>query len=299
LKISFRSVARVFKNAFTCWFKKDPFKEGAVIAYYSIFSLPGLLVLIITLAGYFFGREAVSGQITSQIEGTMGADTAKQVNEIVLKASAAKNSVLAGIIGVITILLGATGVLAQFQKSLNIIWEVKADPKKSGLWTMIKVRLFSFGLILSIAFILIISLVVSTLLASLGKWATSNISESFIVIIQVLNIVFSLAVLTLLFALMFKYFPDAKVKWRHVWKGSMVTALLFELGKFLLGLYFGKAEPGTGYGAAGSIILIMLWVNYSSMIVLFGAEFTRAYAYERDGNVMPEETAVRAKGRQR
>ena len=218
---------------------------------------------------------------------------------MVATAGEAKNSLIASIIGFITIIIGATGVFAQFQKSLNIIWEVKADPKKSGIWTTVRVRLFSFGLILSIAFILIVSLVISSILASFGGWMTGHISESLAILVRVAEIILSIAVLSLLFALMFKFFPDAKIKWAHVWIGSVVTAILFEIGKFCLGLYFGKAEPGTGYGAAGSVILIMLWVNYSSMIVFYGAEFTRAYADFRDGSVPASKTAVKDPGREK
>src|SRR6188768_744494 len=145
MKINFKATGKQLKTAFKEWWSKDPFKESAVIAYYSIFSLPGLLVVIVTLAGYFFGREAMNNHVAAQISGTMGADTGKQVNDMIAKASETKNSVWATIIGVITIIVGATGVFAQFQKSLNIIWEVKADETKSGIWNMIKVRLFSFG----------------------------------------------------------------------------------------------------------------------------------------------------------
>jgi len=273
------------------WWAKDPFKESAVIAYYAIFSLPGLLVVIITVAGYFFGKEAVNGQIASQITSTMGADTAQQIEDIIARGTESKNSLLATIIGVITILVGATGVFAQFQKSINTIWEVKADETKSGILSLLKARLFSFGLIIAIAFILIASLVISAILSALGTWITNYFSESLLIIIQVINIILSLSILAVLFALMFKYFPDAKIKWRHVWIGSFVTALLFEIGKAALGLYFGKADPSSGYGAAGSIILIMLWVSYSSMIVFFGAEFTHAYAKLKDGKTPPDKNA--------
>jgi membrane protein len=293
MKISIRKIGSLLKTAFKEWFSKDPFKESAVIAYYAIFSLPGLLVVIITIAGYAFGEEAVHNQLANQITSVFGKDTAEQIQEMIAKASETKNSVIATIIGVITLLAGATGVFAQFQKSLNIIWEVKADETKSGIWHLLRVRLFSFGLVISIAFILIVSLVISTILASFGNWLTGNFSESLIILIQALNFILSTAVLAVLFALMFKFFPDAKIKWRHVWVGSVVTALLFELGKFALSLYFGKADPATGYGAAGSIILILLWVSYSSMIVFYGAEFTRAFATMRDGIVPPAETAVR------
>lgn len=293
-------IKKYFKNSFTilktaskAWWAKDPFKESAVIAYYAIFSLPGLLVVIITIAGYFFGAEAVNGQIAAQITSTMGADTAQQIQDIIVKATELKKTVLATIIGIITILVGATGVFAQFQKSINTIWEVKADETKSGILSLLKARLFSFGLIIAIAFILIASLVISAGLSAFGIWISNHFSESLLVILQIINFIFSLIILAVLFALMFKFFPDAKIRWRHVWIGSLVTALLFEIGKSALGLYFGKADPGSGYGAAGSIILIMLWVSYSSMIVFFGAEFTHAYAELKDGKIAPDKNAVK------
>jgi membrane protein len=295
LKIKLKDIGRLLKTAFMEWKDKDPFRESAVIAYYAIFSLPGLLVVIISLAGYFFGREAVDNRIASEITATMGADTAEQVKNMTIAAAEVKNSIWATIIGTFTIILGATGVFAQFQKSLNIIWEVKPDDSRSGIWNLVKVRLFSFGLVLSVAFILMISLVISTLLSAFGDWLSGNFSESMLIILQVINFIFSLLVIAVLFALMFKFLPDAKIKWRHVWVGSLVTALLFETGKFGLGLYFGKANPGSGYGAAGSVILILLWVSYSSMIVFFGAEFTRAYANLKDGEVAPADIAVKAK----
>jgi len=227
----------------------------------------------------------------------MGDETAEQIQNMIIKASETKKTVWATILGAITILIGATGVFTQFQKSLNIIWEVKADPKKSGFWKLIQVRLFSFGLVVAIAFILIVSLVVSTTLAAFGDWLTSHFSETFVVVLQVVNFIISLFILSFLFALMFKFFPDAKILWKHVWIGSFVTAFLFEVGKFGLGLYFGKANPGTGYGAAGSIILIMLWVSYSSMIVFYGAEFTRAYSSRSVGKAPPTEVARSEPGR--
>jgi len=295
--IKFKEVFSILKEAGKDWWKKDPFKESAVIAYYSIFSLPGLLVVILTATGYFFGRDVVNDYLSAQITNTLGKDTADQIQMITDKASEAKNSIWATIMGVITILVGATGVFAQFQKSLNIIWEVKADETKSGILSMIRVRLFSFGLIISIAFILIVSLFVSTALAAFGSWLSNNFSDSLVVIITIANVIVSLIILAFLFALMFKYFPDAKIKWRHVWIGSFVTAVLFELGKYALSLYFGKADPGSGYGAAGSVILILLWVSYSSMIVFFGAEFTHVYAVKNDGYIQPAENAVKEPGR--
>ncbi len=293
MKINLKNILTVSKTAFKKWWAKDPFKESAVIAYYAIFSLPGLLVVIVSVAGYFFGQEAVDGQIASQITSTMGADTAQQIQDIIAKGTESKNSLWATIIGVITILVGATGVFAQFQKSINTIWEVKADESKSGILSLLKARLFSFGLIIAIAFILIVSLVISATLAAFGTWIINYLSESLLIILQVINFILSLSILAVLFALMFKFFPDAKIKWRHVWIGSFVTALLFEIGKSALGLYFGTADPGSGYGAAGSIILILLWVSYTSMIVFYGAEFTHAYAEIKDGKIPPDKNAIK------
>lgn len=292
---SLKDFFAVLKKASRHWWAKDPFKESAVIAYYAIFSLPGLLVVIITVAGYFFGQEAVNGQITGQIAAVMGIDTAQQIQDIIAKGNLSRNSVWATIIGVITILLGATGVFVQFQKSLNTIWEVKADESKSGILSLLKARLFSFGLIIAIAFILVVSLVISATLSAFGSWLTQYFSESLLVVLWVLNFMVSVFTLALLFACMFKFFPDAKIKWRHVWIGSLVTALLFEIGKSAIGLYFGKAQPGSGYGAAGSIILILLWVSYSSMLVFFGAEFTHNYAQLKDGTILPDENATKMK----
>jgi len=290
----FKSFFVVFKTAFKEWWAKDPFKESAVIAYYAVFSLPGLLVVVVTLAGYFFGIEEVGLRISEEITSAMGSDTSKQIEDIIAKGMESKNSVWATIIGVFTILLGATGVFTQFQKALNTIWEVKVDATKSGLWSLVKVRLFSFGLIVAISFILIVSLVVSAALSALDNWVISQFSESFLFVLQIANFIFSLFVLSFLFALMFKLFPDASIKWKHVWIGSIFTAVLFEIGKSGLGYYFGKAEPGSGYGAAGSIILILLWVSYSSMIVFYGAEFTHAYAEIRDGKISPDQNAKKA-----
>jgi membrane protein len=291
VRVSVRNIFAISKTAFKQWYDKDPFRESAVIAYYSIFSLPGLLVVIITLAGYIFGRDAVNNNVARQITNTLGADTAEQIQNMIIKASVSNNSVWATIIGVATIIVGATGVFAQFQKSLNTIWEVKIDPSKSGLWSIVRVRLFSFGMIVSIAFILLVSLVISALLSAFGNWLSGHFSDTFVVLLQVVNVIISLNILAVLFALMFKIFPDAKIKWRHVWIGAFVTAFLFEIGKYGLGLYFGKANPASGYGTAGSIILILLWVSYSSMIVFYGAEFTHAYATMFSGKVPPTEIA--------
>lgn len=292
MKLSRKNLWTVIRIASKEWLSKDPFRESAVIAYYTIFSLPGLLVIMITLAGYVVGKDEASRKILAQISSTLGVDTAIQIQSIITKANEGGNSLLATTIGIITILVGATGVFAEFQTSLNKIWHVKTDKSASGVWNIIKVRLFSFGLILSIAFILVVSLAISAMLSAFSNWLTGNYSDSFVLVMQLVNMGLSLVILTVLFALMFKILPDAQITWEHVWIGSLVTALLFELGKYGLGLYFGKVNPTTGYGTAGSMILILLWVSYSSMIVFYGAEFTYAYARVFTGKVEPSAIAT-------
>jgi membrane protein len=297
MKLNLKAIPKVLKKSFKEWLAMDPFRQSAIIAYYAIFSLPGLLVLIVTVAGAIWGMDAVSSRLFDQVGQTMGSDTANQMKSMVETASYSKDSLVATIIGVITIIVGATGVFAQFQKTLNIIWEVKTDPKKSGLWSLVKTRLLSFGIIISIAFILLISFVITSILTALSDWMKYHFPDALMVLFYILNFLVSLIIISFLFALMFKFFPDAKIKWRHVWFGAIVTGLLFELGKWALSLYFGKAHPGQSYGAAASIILILLWVSYSSMIVFFGAEFTRQHANEMDGAIRPDENARRDKER--
>ena len=292
MQLKINDLGSVFKKAFNEWLDKDPFRQSAVIAYYAIFSLPGLLVLIISIAGYFFGKDPVNQNILAQVSSTMGAATAEQIGQVLTKVSEAKSTVWGSIIGIVILLLGATGVFVELQKSLNLIWQVKAVVPQKKILSLLRARLFSFGLILAIAFLLLISLVLSTALASVSEWLKGDSSEFMGIIFNWLNFLFSLAVIAVLFALIFKILPDAKIEWKHVWLGSGVTALLFSIGKTALAFYFGTAEPGSDYGAAGSIILIMLWVSYSSMILFFGAEFTAAYANRFSGKVPPTEMAV-------
>ncbi|MEO5572719.1 MAG: YihY/virulence factor BrkB family protein [Bacteroidia bacterium] len=294
-KFNFSKSVTLFKTAFKKWWARDPVSESSIIAYNAIFSLPGLLVVVITIAGYFFGGDAVSGRLHSQVAQSMGTDTADQVQSMVAFANKSKDSIWATIMGIAVILVGATGVFVQLQKTLNNIWEVKASTTKSGIWSLLKTRVFSFGLIITIAFLLLISLVLSSLLSALSAWVSQHWSESLLIIFQILNVVFSLAIITVLFAMMFKFLPDAKIKWRSVWIGAFITSLLFVLGKSALGLYFGKTDPGSGYGAAGSIILILLWTSYSSMIVFFGAEFTKVYSDTQYGEIPSSENAVKEK----
>ncbi|MES2618037.1 MAG: YihY/virulence factor BrkB family protein [Bacteroidota bacterium] len=290
MRIKLNELYLLFKIAFNEWFNKDPFRESAIIAYYAIFSIPGLLLLIITVAGYFFGNEAVNQNIIAQISGTMGNDTAMQIKDMLEKAVKAKSTLFGSIVAIFILIIGATGVFVELQKTFNRIWEVKALPEK-GFLRYIKARVFSFGLILAIAFLLLISLVVSTGIAAMSELIKTDASIFLGIIFTVLNFFFSLGVVSILFALMFKILPDAKIKWSHVWLGSFVTGLLFETGKTVLAFYFGKVQPASIYGTAGSIILILLWVSYSAMILFFGAELTAAYAKIHSGTTPPTDIA--------
>ena len=286
-----RDLGKLFSTTFSEWYRKDPFRESAVIDYYAVFSIPGLLVLIVTIAGYFFDKDTVNQNIIGEISKTMGANTAAEIKSMLTNASQSKSTILGSIAGIVTILIGATGVFVELQKSFNVIWAVKVVPK-SGIIPILKARLFSFGLITAIAFLLTISLVVSTALEALGNLIKVDSSEFMITAFKVLNFIISLVVISTLFGLMFKILPDAEIRWKHVWLGSLVTGFLFTLGKMGLAYYFGKTNPASVYGAAGSVILMLLWVSYSSMIMFFGAEFTAVYAnlYSKDG-VAPSEIA--------
>jgi len=285
-----KEILALLKATFQDWNKRDPFRQSAVIAYYAIFSMPGLLVLIITIMGYFFNKDAVSQRILTEIANTLGAETSTEIKSMLANAGQTKATVLGSIIGFAILLVGATGVFIALQKILNIIWEVKVTAQK-GIWPIIKSRLFSFGLILAIAFLLLISLVVSTATAAVGEWIRIDTSDFLVTVFNIFNFIISFGIITVLFALMFKILPDAKIKWKYIWPGAVLTSFLFTIGKTALSFYFGKASPESVYGAGGSVILILLWVTYSSMILFFGAEFTHIYAGRYGEKPKPAEIA--------
>jgi len=279
MNLHLKKFPSLLKETFVEWNKKDPFRQSAVIAYYSIFSLPGLLVLIVTILGYFFTRDAITHNIINQISSTFGPNVSKEMESLLTNAGRGKGTILGSIIGIGTLIVGATGVFIALQKTLNEIWKIDSEKQKhNGILLFFKNRLFSFGLILSIAFLLLISLVLSTVLSAVGDWFNSGTSDVMLRIFNIINFLFSLVVISFLFGLIFKILPDAKIKWNCVWMGSLVTGILFTIGKTALGFYFGKATPESAYGAGGSIVLLLLWVSYSSMILFFGAEFTYTYS---------------------
>jgi membrane protein len=250
---------------------------GAAISYYTVFSLAPLLVIVIAIAGAVFGREAVQGQISSQIAGMVGENGAKMVEGLIAASSDTDRGKIAGLISIVVLLIGATTVFNELQSSLDRIWKVPAAQKPSGVWGLLRERLMSFGLILGVAFLLMVSLVVSAALAALGNWS-SGIMPGWEILLQLINTAVSLGILTVLFALIYRFMPSTKVHWRDVWVGAFVTAILFEIGKLGIGLYLGKSGMSESFQAAGALVVLLAWVYYAAQIFLLGAEFTKAYA---------------------
>ncbi|AFM02979.1 putative membrane protein [Bernardetia litoralis DSM 6794] len=278
-KFQFKDLWTLLKETFKEWNALDPFRESAVIAYYTIFSLPGLLIMVIKSAGLIFGEKAVRGEITGQISGMIGQDAAEAVQTMLQNSLSNQDSTFALIVGVGSLIFGATGVFVQLQKSFNTIWEVEPDTStRNGIMKLITDRATSFGLIMVIAFLLLISLIVSTLISTLSDWMMTFLPDFMIYAMSAIEVVVSLIIIGILFAFMFKTLPDREIGWKTVSIGGIVTAILFTLGKEGLSLYFGIAEPASTYGVAGSVVLILLWVSYACLILFFGAEFTKVYA---------------------
>lgn len=275
-------IVETYKN----WINSDPFQLSASVSYYALFSFPALIIIVIQTAGLFYEKSAVKGKILNEVNTVLGQDSAETVETIIKNAVDQDQSIFAIIIGVATLLYGATGMFVSLQKSLNNIWGVKPKPKNEWL-KMARDRIFSLGLILIIGFLLLISLVFTALITAFTGWIEYYLPDFMVQVIQILNFLVSLILIAILFALIFKYLPDVKIRWRDVWKGALVTSVLFSIGKSALGIYFGTANPGSTFGAAGSIILILLWVSYSSLILFFGATFTQVYAARYGKGIRP------------
>jgi membrane protein len=278
------------KETFAEWSRDKASRLAAALSYYTIFSVSPLFVIAIAVAGIVFGEDAASDQIFREIRGLIGDQGAQAIQTIVMSASQRKGSgVFATVIGVVTLLVGASSTFGQLQDALNTIWEVK--PKKGqGIRGLLRVRLLSFSLVMAIGFLLIVSLIVSAGVAALGKYLSGLLPFSS-QLMQTVNFAISMAVTTLLFAVLFKVLPDARVRWRDVWIGSLVTALLFSLGRFLIGLYLGRSSVSSAYGAAGSLVILLLWIYYSAQIFLLGAEFTQVFANKVGGRIVPKPNA--------
>jgi membrane protein len=284
---------KVLKQAVAGWWNDNVPRMGAALAYYTLFSLAPILFVAIAVAGLAFGAEAVRGEIVGQIEGLVGRDGALAVQAMLEGAAKPSSSIPATIIGIITFFLGATGAFLELQNDLDAIWRVKPKSRGSFLRDLLMQRLISFGLVLGLAFLLLTSLVVSAALAAVHTYM-GNAFPGVAILWEALNVVVSLAVITLLFAMIYKVLPDVKLAWSDVWVGALVTAGLFTIGKFLIGLYLGTSAVASTYGAAGSVIVVLVWVYYSSQIILLGAEFTRAYVDEFGRRPPPEAFATKA-----
>jgi membrane protein len=268
---------------------------AAALSYYTVFSLPPLLVLLLMLLGTLFDPQDIQGTLESQIRGLMGPSGAEQVRTILANADRpGSGNVIATVLGVAALVLGATGVFGQLQAALNKAWNVAPDPDQGGIRNFILKRVFSLGMVLGLAFVLLVSLVLSAVLTAFGDslagYLPPVLSEP---VLQAINFVISFGVVALLFAAIFKILPDATIAWRDVWVGAIFTAFLFTVGKFLLGLYLGRSNPGEAFGAAGALALMLVWIYYTSMIVFLGAEFTQSWAERRGRGIVPEKGAVR------
>ena len=267
----------LIKQTVAAWIDDYAPSMGAALSYYTVFSLAPMLLIVISVAGLVFGDEAARGEIFSQLRGLMGVDAAKTIEDLLTSVSEPKEGVAATTIGIVLLLIGATSVFGELQDALDRIWRAPARDRSGGLLALVRARLLSFGMILGVAFLLIVSLVLSAVVAALGRW-WSGAFGGWEVLAQSVNIVLGFLVTTGGFAMIYKLMPRVKVQWRDVWLGATVTALLFTIGRVLIGVYIGKSGIASGFGAAASLIVILIWVYYSAQIFLLGAEFTWIYA---------------------
>ncbi|HAF78421.1 MAG: YihY/virulence factor BrkB family protein [Maribacter dokdonensis] len=276
-KFKLTHLPKLLLKTYHAWIEKEPFQISAIIAYYAILSLPGLLILILELVGGIWGKEIVQGELFAEISSAMGPETAQSIQEMIKDQGSQQTSLIATLLGIGVLIYGATGVFYQLQNALNEIWEAKPKYTNEFISTLF-MRLKGFGFIIIIGFLLLVSFVLTSLLSAFSTQLSRLLPDGMLELGFVLDLILSLGFIYLLFGAMFKYLPSTHVRWKAVKVGAALTAVLFLLGKYALAFYFGKAEPGSTYGAAGSIILVMLWVSYSSLIVTFGAQFTKIYS---------------------
>ena len=272
----------LFKEAVKAWSNDYAPSMGAALSYYTLFSIAPLLLIVIAVAGWVFGDAAARGELTGALQGLMGEEGAKAIEGMLVSVSEPKEGIIATVIGVFVLIIGATTVFGELQNALDRIWRAPAREDISDLWRLLRSRLFSIGMVLGIAFLLMVSLVFDSVLQSLGKMWGTGAWQAFA---QLLNTVIAFALTTTVFALIYKLIPRAKIAWHDVWVGAAVTALLFTIGKFLIGLYIGRSAVASSFGAAGSLVVVMIWVYYSAQIFLLGAEFTWVYAHSHGSRV--------------
>lgn len=285
---------KLLKKTYEEFDDDNAIKLSASLSYYTIFSLPPLLIIIMSVFSIFFGREAVTGQFFGQINGMVGNEAALQIQETIKNIELSENSMFAAILGGIMLLIGASGVFAEIQSSINYIWGLKAKPDK-GFIKFIKNRLMSFSMIASVGFLLLVSLMVNTVMDVINARLLVYFPDSTIYVFYVLNILILFATTTMLFSIIFKTLPDGDIAWKDALIGSSFTSFFFMFGKFAIGFYLGSSTVATVYGAAGSVIIILIWVYYSAIILYFGAEFTKVYANAHGGKIIPNAYAVSIK----
>lgn len=290
-KVTIKGIWAVLKDSFSGFSTDKITKLSGSLAYSTVFSFGPLLIVIIYLCSIFFGREAVEGRIYGQLSGFVGSDAAAQLQQIIKNAAINGKGSIAAIVGVIALIVGATSVFSEIQDSINQIWNLKAKPKL-GLLKIIQTRLLSFSVIISLGFLLLVSLTLTTVIEAIGNRLKEMFPDVAVVFFYIFNLVLTFAVTTILFGAIFKILPDAKIKWKDVMAGAIATALLFMLGKFLISIYISKANVGTTYGAAGSLAVLLVWIYYSAIILYFGAEFTKAYAVKYGSQIQPNDYAV-------
>ncbi|HSJ57598.1 MAG TPA: YihY/virulence factor BrkB family protein [Anaerolineae bacterium] len=287
-----RALGELLKETFKEWQEDKASRLAAALSYYTILSLPPILLIVVAAVGLVLGRQGVEDAIVEQASGLIGEEAGELVAEMAAGAFADTGSgILATLLGVGALLFSATGAFVQLQQALNTIWEVTPGPDR-GIMETIKARGLSFGMLLVVAFLLLVSLVISAGLSAAGKYL-EGLLPGMLPVAQVLSLLLSFGVITLLFALIYKYLPDVEIDWSEVWVGAAVTALLFTLGEFLIGLYLGRSSTASAYGAAGALVLLLLWIYYSAQILFFGAEFTQVYARKHGSRLVPAEYAVR------
>jgi membrane protein len=290
-KITGKGIWQILKASFKGFVDDKVIKLSGSLAYFTVFSMGPMLIVIIFFADLFWGREAIEGTIYGQLKGFVGSDAAAQLQDIIKKASLSNKSTITAIIGSIMLLIGATTVFAEIQDSINTIWNLKAKPKTNWLKLVID-RILSFSVVVSLGFLLLVSLVINGIMEALGNRLLTMFPDIAVILLYIFNIVLTFIVTSSLFAIIFKVLPDAKIKWKDVLMGAMVTAVLFMLGKFGISFYIGSSNVDNVYGTAGSLVVILLWVYFSSIILYFGAEFTKAYAAAYGSSIHPNQYAV-------
>ncbi|WP_205504363.1 YihY/virulence factor BrkB family protein [Rufibacter psychrotolerans] len=283
---------KLTKLTFQEFARDNPLDSAAIIGFYTIFSLPAVLIIMIRIAGTAFGEEAVQGQVVRQISGLVGQDSAQQIQSIIQNASQSPASTLGTVVGVCTMVFTATTVFVALQDALNAMWDVKAKPQKAWL-SMVVSRVLSLAMVVSLGFLLLVSLSVEVMLSILNEFLRQRFSYIAVYLINLGNLLVSVLISIAIFAAIYKVLPDARIRWTHVWVGATVTAILFVIGKYILNIYLQYEPLGDTYGAAGSVVLLLVWVYYTSVVFLLGAEFTHVYSREHDRTVEPAQHAVK------